>query len=252
MIVDVHGHYYSKNLYPSWVPYGIKPLQEWARNKDVNTIIVSSLDVFDKGMNENKKLTALCNLYPKLWQWATIDPTIPGWWTQLLKNEKILGLKIHPTWQNYELTDYFHKVLEIAKVNNWAILTHSGIREPHICIEKSIKIADKYPDVPVIFAHLGNGFSGYNDVLTQIEHLSATKNENTFIDTSSLAIHLNGLLEKAINKIGSHRILFGTDLPLHFPESQLARISNAKISIEDKDNILWKNATSLFPKLRGG
>jgi predicted TIM-barrel fold metal-dependent hydrolase len=202
-------------------------------------------------MNENKKLTALCNLHPKLWQWLTIDPTISNWWTQLFKNKKILGLKIHPTWQHYELTNYLHEILEIARINNWAILTHSDIKDPYISIEKSIKIADKYPDVPVIFAHLGNGFSGYNNVLAQIEYLSRTKNENTFVDTSSLAIHLNGLLEESINKIGSHRILFGTDLPLHLPESQLARIFNAKITIENKENILWKNAISLFPKLGG-
>lgn len=252
MIIDIHSHYYSKNLYPTWVPYGIKPLHEWAKNIDVKAVLVSSLDFFDGGMKENKKLTYFCTIHPKLWQWITIDPRIPNWWNGLYSHNKVIGLKVHPTWQNYELTDYFYDILEVAQNNKLAVLTHSGVNEPYIDLEKSIKIADKYPQVPVIFAHLGNGFSNYSDVLTQIEYLAKTKNENTLIDTSSLAIHLNGLLEKSVNKIGSNRILFGTDLPLHLPQSMLARVSMANLSIKDKEKVLWKNAISLIPKLKRG
>ena len=142
-------------------------------------------------------------------------------------------------------------VLEIAKTNKWGVLTHSGIREPYVNIEKSIKIADKYPEVPVIFAHLGQGFSNYEDVLNQINYLSNTKNCNTLIDTSSLAIHLAGLLEESIKKIGSRWIVFGTDLPLHLPESQLARIIHGNIEDNDRENILYENALSYFPNLKG-
>lgn len=174
-----------------------------------------------------------------------------NWWNQIPRNYKVIGLKLHPTWQNYHLIEHLDEILKIAKDNNWAIITHSGVNEPYVDIEKSISIADKYPEVPVIFAHLGNGFSSYKDVLTQIECLSKTNNQNTLIDTSSLAIHLNGLLEESINKIGSHRILFGTDIPLHFPQTMLARIIEAKISTEDKEKILYYNAISFFPKLKG-
>lgn len=251
MIIDIHGHYYDNNLYPSWVPFGLKPLIEWSNNIDINAIVVSSLDVFQGGMIENKKLALICTIYPKLWQWITIDPRIKNWWNQIPRNNKVIGLKLHPTWQNYHLIEHFAEILKIARDNNWAIITHSGVNEPYVDIEKSISIADKYPEVPVIFAHLGNGFSSYKDVLTQIECLSKTNNQNTLIDTSSLAIHLNGLLEESINKIGSHRILFGTDIPLHFPQTMLARIIEAKISTEDKEKILYYNAISFFPKLKG-
>lgn len=252
MIIDIHGHYYGQNLYPPWVPYGIKPLKKWAENVDIDKVVVSSLDVFDKGMDENKEVTYLCSVYPKLWQWLTIDPRVPNWWESLYNHEKVIGLKVHPTWHNYELTDYLYDILEVAKNNNWAVLTHFGVNEPYVNIEKSIKIADRYGEVPVIFAHLGNGFSSYGDVLTQVECLARTKNENTLIDTSSLAIHLNGLLKESVARIGSGRILFGTDLPLHLPESMLAGVSMADLSIEDKERILWKTAVSFIPKLKVG
>ncbi|MBC8590684.1 amidohydrolase family protein [Wansuia hejianensis] len=250
MIIDIHGHYYSEDLYPSWVPFGINPLLEWSNDYNIDIVAVSSLDAFSNGIKENTKLTSLCTRYPKLWQFVSIDPRIPFWWDNIPKSKKILGLKIHPTWSNYNLVDVFNQVLEVAKNKNLAVLTHPGINEPYIDMEKSILIADKYPEVPVIFAHLGNGFSSYNDVLLQIECLRKTKNQNTLIDTSSLAIHLNGLLEQSVNMIGSHRILFGTDLPLHFPKTMLDRVVKSKLSANIKDLILYKNSISYLPQLK--
>lgn len=250
MIIDVHGHYYSKGLYPLWVPYGLAPLKNWYRNTFIKSIIVSSLDVFSKGFQENNKLTYLCTLESKLFQFITIDPRIPNWQENIPQHKKVLGIKVHPTWSNYNLVDYFEEILEVAQQNNWAVLTHSGIKEPYIDLEESIKIADKYPSVPVIFAHLGNGFTSYSDVLAQVDLLAHTKHNNTLVDTSSLAIHLSGLLEEAVNRIGSERILFGTDLPLHFPSTMLDRVRHADLGMSIKDNILYKNALSYMPKLK--
>lgn len=87
-------------------------------------------------------------------------------------------------------------------------------------------------------------------MLTQVEYLSKTKHENTLIDTSSLAIHPTGLLEEAVNKIGSQRILFGTDLPLHFPHTMLDRVRKSNLTANIKDNILCRNALNYMPNLR--
>ncbi|MCF6460036.1 hypothetical protein [Clostridium sp. Cult3] len=145
MIIDIHGHYYNKGLYPDWVPYGVEPLKSWLQNPDITGLIVSSLDVLDNGMAENNCLTQVCMNNPKLWQWYTVDPRIPYWWHRLPKDKKILGIKVHPTWQNYELVNYFNKILEVAKYYKWSVITHSGVKEPFVDIEKSISIADKYP-----------------------------------------------------------------------------------------------------------
>ncbi|MGV8147230.1 MAG: amidohydrolase family protein [Alkaliphilus sp.] len=251
MIIDIHGHYFGAGLYPAWVPYGLTPLQNWASHPDVSAIVTSSLDVFSKGVSENKILTTHCRTHPKLWQWLTIDPREPNWWVDLATDKKILGFKVHPTWQQYELTDYLNNLLEVAKIKKWAILTHSGVAEPYVDIKKSIELADRYPEVPVVFAHLGHGFSSYQDVMKQVAYLVKTKNENTLIDTSSLAIHLNSLLKETVKRIGSSRILFGTDMPLHFPESQLSRVTMANLPAKEKEKILWKTAVSFWPKLKG-
>ncbi len=149
MVIDIHGHYFDAGLYPNWVPHGLTPLQNWASNPNVSAIVASSLDVFSKGIAENKILTTLCETHPKLWQWLVVDPRKHNWWVNLPNNKKILGFKVHPTWQQYELTDYFNELLEVAKSKKWAILTHSGVAEPFVDIKKGIKLADKYPEVPI-------------------------------------------------------------------------------------------------------
>lgn len=251
MIIDIHGHYYDADLYPPWVPYGLNPLLEWTSKQDVHAVVTSSLDFFTKGNSANLTLTKLCSTNTKVWQWLVVDPRKPNWWASLPNDKKILGIKVHPTWQQYDLTRYLYDLLEFAKNKKWAILTHSSVSDPFINIKKCCEIADNYPEVPLIFAHLGHEFSGYNDVMNQVDCLRKTKNQNTLIDTSSLAIHLNGILEEAIKKLGSNRILFGTDIPLHFPQSQLARVTMANLTDEAKERILWKTAIEFWPILKG-
>lgn len=126
MIIDVHGHYYGKDLYPSWVPHGLIPLKDWTNSPFIESIIVSSLDVFSKGIKENYKLSHLCMIQNNFFQFLTIDPRIKNWQNMIPQNEKVLGLKVHPTWSNYPLVAYFNEILEIAQQNKWTILTHLG------------------------------------------------------------------------------------------------------------------------------
>lgn len=76
MIIDVHGHYYGEGLYPSWVPCGLAPLKHWASKPFIKSVIVSSLDVFSKGLKENRTLSYFCMMESKLFQFVTIDPRI--------------------------------------------------------------------------------------------------------------------------------------------------------------------------------
>ena len=99
-------------------------------------------------------------------------------------------------------------------------------------------LADKYPDMKLIIAHLGSK-----------EHVDAVANArhgNIYTDTSGGASNLNNILEYAVKRVGSEKILFGTDT-YAFP-FQFGRIVLSDLSFEDKENILWKNAMRLFDK----
>ena len=67
-----------------------------------------------------------------------------------------------------------------------------------------------------------------------------------YTDTSGGASSKNNIVEYAVERIGSKKILFGTDT--YSFAFQFGRIALSSLSFEDKENILWKNATELFPK----
>lgn len=54
------------------------------------------------------------------------------------------------------------------------------------------------------------------------------------------------MIEYAVKQVGSKKILFGTDT--YAFAFQFGRIALSPLSFEDKENILWKNAITLFPK----
>jgi len=67
---------------------------------------------------------------------------------------------------------------------------------------------------------------------------------NVWTDTSGIASSKNALLEYAVGRIGSERILFGTDT--YSPGFQRGRVDYALIDEADKRNILRHNALKLF------
>jgi predicted TIM-barrel fold metal-dependent hydrolase len=97
--------------------------------------------------------------------------------------------------------------------------------------------ADKYPNMKLIIAHLGN------DVF--MDAVAAAKHGNIYVDTSGSASHGNNVVERAVKRIGAEHILFGTDG--YSSAFQLARIAWADISDSDKKKILRDNALALFP-----
>ena len=59
----------------------------------------------------------------------------------------------------------------------------------------------------------------------------AEKHENLLLDTASSQID-NGMLELAVARLGPERIIFGTDMPLLDPFTQLAKVQGAEITDE--------------------
>jgi uncharacterized protein len=54
------------------------------------------------------------------------------------------------------------------------------------------------------------------------------------------------MLEHAVSELGAERILFGTDMPLLDPYTQLAKVTGADISNEAKQAILGDNLAGLL------
>ena len=75
-------------------------------------------------------------------------------------------------------------------------------------------------------------------------NIEKAKYGNIYTDTSGGFSYFNNVVEYAVDRVGSEKILFGTDA--YSVAFQLGRIVYANIKEEDKENILYRNAKSIF------
>jgi len=170
-------------------------------------------------------------------QWVVLDPRVEESFRQaeqMLASPKTLGLKIHPVFHQYDLAEFGDKIFGFANAHQAVVLMHPVMTPEGMA--QAAHFADKYPDMKLIVAHLGS-----------VEQVDLLQNhENIYTDTSGGASNLNNVLEYAYERVGSEKILFGTDG--YSAEFQYGRVALSRLPYEDKENILYRNAMRLFPK----
>lgn len=184
---------------------------------------------------------------------AFINPTLPGRFVdeeldRCLSMPQFRGIKleIDLNCRNPLLDRVMHKAVEHdvpALHHSWYLNTWSmqpadvemqrQRSEPHDIAD----LARRHPDAKIIMAHLeGSGPRGILDVADL---------PNIWIDTSG-SQPFSGTLEFAIRTISADRILFGSDMMGRGMPSQLGRILGSRLSADQQDRILYRNAQTLF------
>jgi uncharacterized protein len=103
-------------------------------------------------------------------------------------------------------------------------------------------LADQYPDVAFIIAHLGSFADDWHSQLAMIDHL--VRHANIFADTSGVRRY--DLLEQAVHRAGASKLLFGTDGPWLHPGVELAKVQALEIGSADKAMIMGGNFLRLI------
>ena len=259
--VDVHSHFGPYNVKPGeeYYPAAIETpgedvlLRRLAQANVAVSINSHMYGLMPRGKGDpftaNVMLTEAVERLPGVYGWVIVDPTKPETFAQareLLSHPKVIGIKVHPEEHLYPIREYGEKIYEFAAKEGCIIVTHSG--EQNSMPEDFCFFANRYPTVKTIISHLGCGFDGcYEHQLRAIEE---NTQDNLFTDTSSAKSLMAGIIEYAVGRIGSEKILFGSDHTCYFLPSQRARIDCADISDEDKKNILYRNAVRIFPALK--
>ena len=110
------------------------------------------------------------------------------------------------------------------------------------------ELAGRHPDVPVILTKMGRGIQTYFDHALAV----ALRNENVYFDTVGTSPEH---LRIAVDKLGAHRIMFGTDWsatwswvrkPADLYTIRLGVIEKADLSPADREQVLWKTAVKVF------
>jgi len=241
--IDIHSHFNHGSIFdcPEDEVHirEIDFIESVYHNADVSQVGMSTFaSVFEHKeciVKENEYLYKLIDHKEWVYQWVVIDPRQKETYKQaekMLSHPKVLGIKIHPDSHGYNILDYADELFCFANKYKIVVLMH-----PQHIAEMPV-FANKYPDMKLIIAHLGS-----------VEHINAIANaihDNIYTDTSGVASSRNNIVEYAVNCVGSQKILFGTDT--YAFGFQFGRIALSSLLLEEKENILWKNAISLFPK----
>ena len=134
-------------------------------------------------------------------------------------------------------------VMRLAERYGMVVLQHSwrqtNIRERrfHSDPADTVVLAQRFPDVPVIMAHLtGCGVPGV---------LAARGVDNLFVDTSGAAPE-EGLVAYAVEQLGAERIIYGSDWPIRDLPVAIARITGARLGRSAERRILGENVRRLL------
>ena len=174
---------------------------------------------------ENDYMYRLASEVDCLYQWVVIDPRNDRTFEQakrMLNCDKCVGIKLHPLNHKYELEKYGDKIFSFAAQYHAVVQIH-----PQKAADYILPMANKYPEVTFIMAHLGDE--------KYVDAIAFSRHGNVYVDTSGIASSKNRVIEYAVGKVGSERILFGTDT--YAPGFQRGRIEYALISQKDKENI---------------
>lgn len=187
-------------------------------------------------IEENEHLYNLTLENERVYQWVVVDPRCENTFIQaekMLNSNKCIGIKIHPDGHGYgaKMLDYADKIFSFADDKKSVVLMHPSWPE------YMPQFANKYPNMNLIIAHLGG-----------IYQVNQAKYDNIFLDTSGFSSSNNNVIEKAVMEVGSEKILFGTDT--YSCGFQRGRIEYARITDQDKENILYSNAKRLFKKIK--
>jgi len=182
--------------------------------------------------------------------WAVLDPRKVETYRQveqLLSHPMCAGIKLHPHAHVYDIRTYGEETFAFAAERRALVLTHSG--DVGSYPEDFVPFVDRYPEVRLILAHLGNSDDG--SPARQVFAITHARHGNLWVDTSSMRSMMAGLIEWAVAQIGADRLLFGTDTPLYAAAAQKARIEAAEIDPADKRAILSGNAERLLGSVEG-
>ena len=134
-------------------------------------------------------------------------------------------------------TPQMHEILSYATQKGMIINIHT----PPNRDDDLDALVVQNPDATIIAAHPG-------DYPTFMRHLQRMKlSERYYLDLSGTGIFRFGMLRRAIDEGGLHRILFGSDFPVCNPSAYIGGVTlDHLLSDEEKSFVLAKNAKRLL------
>lgn len=151
-----------------------------------------------------------------------------------MKKNNISAIKIFPRYHNFTLINgAMDHLLSLLDEKEIPLL----INQEEISWEEINYLMGNYKKIPFML----------QNVAYQMERFivpSLNKHKNVYLDISRYYVH--GGNEYICNRLGSERLLFGSGMPVFSQEPIMMMLNNAKISLQQKQNISSENLLRLL------
>ena len=150
------------------------------------------------------------------------------------------AIKTYPPYTTVTIDDpIWDPLYEFVQERGLALITHTS-SEWQSYPKYLGEVARRFPGGNFISGHSGN-MQEYRD-----QAIAAAKAYSNFYLETCSTFRTPGVIEELVREGGAERVLYGSDLPLMDPRSQIGKIITADISDEDKRRILGENARRLL------
>ena len=180
----------------------------------------------------------------KFYYKAWIDPFDKNLDAFLQKNiDKISLFKVHPSIQKRRITDgSYDKYMKLASEKKKPVVVHCGRWQEIAGYKFPLELAEKYPDLILILAHLGGDQPSI--YLKCAEDIKDKKYKNVYLGTESVREFY--FVNKVVHTAGAEKVIFGSDYNLGLPLTYIPIIESLDIPASDKDMIFSGNILRLM------
>jgi len=140
---------------------------------------------------------------------------------------------------NY-MTGYSYSSPESLKMLD-KVMDLNMILQIHSTDEEVELVLKRYPKMPVVLPHLGDGRNAINNRIGL-----AVKYKNLYLDLCGSGADRIGNVEEIVRRIGDDRVLFGTDYHVNEPGVVVTRVEHSLIKKSSKEKIFYKNVRKLL------
>lgn len=179
-----------------------------------------------------------------------------------LKENGILGIKLHPAYQAVDLDDIrMLRIIDCASELGLITLVHAGIDigindHNYSSVSHILKVLDQVHPTKLVLAHMGNwgcweeterelaGAPVWFDTAFSVGAITPYPGQdNLLYRTANLS---DEAFIRLVRRHGSDKILFATDSPWESQKDYIQRINRMALTPQEKEQILFANAAKLL------
>ena len=265
-IIDMHGHFGP--IGGCYMPgHPVEKMLETLKRCGVKRLVFSShLGLFGDTAKGNELVQNIIDAYPEYFLgYCIINPSQPDSMDKCLKSfhklRGFVGFKFWPDYHVHPVTGPgYTKALEYADRNELIILIHTWGHSLFDSPQQVAEIAPKYPGATFIMGH-----AGYGDWEASVK--AAYEFPNVFLDLCAVwvahdwsmqprgnvagkalesILSINGVIEYMVEKSGSKKIVFGSDIPWYSQHYGAGAILFSHINDDAIHDIMHRNAERML------